>query len=294
MLAIAEKSKPVKKVFIPITDDLMFKETISHPHNRKLLIEFISSALNIKKEIIYKDLKVSYENVLDKTKYNDRVLRGDLVVSFASYIVNLECYSNLNKASVDKSTHYLSRIFSTSLDRGDKFQKYKKKKYIQINIAKDVHTHLDKSFKNIYHIACDNNPECKILKDEFEIIYYRLDKLNNNSYTNLSKEEKILKFIGAQTEEERNNIAKGDDILMETNNWIADYINDENTKKLYGQWAEQIAYNKGENTGYKEGKTDGVKQEKFQIVKNMLAKNLNTSLISEITGLSLKQIKELM
>ena len=91
--------------------------------------------------------------------------------------------------------------------------------------------------------------------------------------------------MGAQTSEEREEIAKGDKMLMELNNWVEEYMFDEKTKKYYGEWAEQIAEEKGRKFGMKDAK--------LEIAKNMLDMSMTVEDISKATGLSKEEIIKL-
>ena len=57
------------------------------------------------------------------------------------------------------------------------------------------------------------------------------------------------------------------------------------------------ATNEGKALGIAEGKTlgiaEGIKQNKFEIAKNMLKKNMSLEDISEITGLTIYDIKKI-
>ncbi len=72
---------------------------------------------------------------------------------------------------------------------------------------------------------------------------------------------------------------------MKLNNWIDDYVLDEETKKVYSDWTDWILK--------EDAKEDGMEQERRTIAKNMLKKNMPLTDISELTGLSLEQVKEL-
>ena len=50
---------------------------------------------------------------------------------------------------------------------------------------------------------------------------------------------------------------------------------------------------KGKAIGLTEGKAIGLNEGKRKIAKNMLNKNMNVSIISELTGLSIEEIKEI-
>ena len=69
-----------EKIFIPINDDLLFKETFAHEHNRKQLVKFLEFTTIFEKNIITNNLRVKYESVLDKTKYSDKAMRGDVII----------------------------------------------------------------------------------------------------------------------------------------------------------------------------------------------------------------------
>lgn len=58
--------------------------------------------------------------------------------------------------------------------------------------------------------------------------------------------------------------------------------------------ARSDGYNDGRKEGIKQGKKAGAKDEKKSIAKSMLAKKMDIPLISELTGLSKKQITTLM
>ena len=81
----------------------------------------------------------------------------------------------------------------------------------------------------------------KKLADKFIIKYYRLDKANEAEYNKDNREVRWLKFIGAESAKERKQIAEGDEIMMELDKWAEEYVNDEKTKKIFGEWAERIA-----------------------------------------------------
>ena len=96
-------------------------------------------------------------------------------------------------------------------------------------------------------------------------------------------------MLAAKITEERKIIAEGDELLMEFNEWINKYVNDEETKELLAKWSDYIA----ENKGYEEGIEDGRKDEKIEIAKKMLSKGNNIEDIIDLTGLSIEEIEKL-
>ncbi len=98
-----------------------------------------------------------------------------------------------------------------------------------------------------------------------------------------------LRFIGATTPEERKRVAEGDELLMELDNWIEEYINDEKTQKIFGEWGEHIALNKGIEQGIEKGE----QKRELEIARKMLLKGSAPKFISEITELPLEIIENL-
>lgn len=271
-----------EKLFVPLTDDLLFKEVMAHPDNREALIDFIKTVTGIKEEVIRDNLVVEYESVLNKTRLNDKNLRGDVIIKFSNYYINLENYSLFDMNSLRKSMSYVMRIYSTQLDRGQKYEKIKK--VIQINVVENNDTRYFNEFKNQIYLTNDND-DSKIVPEEFYMKVYNLDKIGNKPYNELDKEKKWMLFIGAKDEKTRKKIANGNEILERVDKFMEMYINDERTKELYGKWGEYIALEKG--------KKQGIEQGMINVAKSMLELNMNIEDIAKVTKLSIKEIEKL-
>ena len=272
-----------EKEFVPLNEDLIFKEAMCHIDNRDKLIRFLELTTNLKKEVISNHLSVQYESVLNKSKYQDKSFRGDVIIEFDGYKINLESYSYFDRNSLEKSISYVMRIFSTQLKRGKDYNTLES--VIQINLVDNMEVGKPEETVSEYYITNSKDINDKLLPDKFKIKFYRLDKARNMEYNELDEEMRWIRFMGAQSNEERKEIAKGDKMLMELNNWVEEYMFDEKTKKYYGEWAEQIAEEKGRKFGMKDAK--------IEIAKNMLKKDVDTKDIAEFTGLDLDVIEKL-
>ncbi len=271
--------------FISLSDDLLFKETFAHPDNRNKLIYFLSCFTEFKEEYLKKvNIEVEYESVLTKAKNKDKNLRGDVIIKFDKYIINLEAYSLFDRDSLNKSMSYIMRIFSTQLDRGRDYNTLES--VIQINIVDKVTPKelVNEEIKSEI-LLMDRESKKEMLSELFQIKYLRLDSAREMIYDKNNLQQRWLRFIGANNAEERREIARGDGLLMELDNWCRNYVNDEQTKKIFGEWANYIAEKKGIRKGAEERTID--------IAKNMFKHNMSIKDIHEITGLSLKELKEL-
>ncbi len=68
---------------------------------------------------------------------------------------------------------------------------------------------------------------------------------------------------------------------MQSNKQCEEYVNDEQTKKIFADWADYVAENKG------------ALKKTYEIAKNMLNLNISKKDIAKATGLSMKEIKSL-
>ena len=265
--------------------DLLFKEALTHHDNRKVLIDFLSTMTEFFKDYLESvKLKVSYESPLNKTKAKDKNLRSDIIIKFDNYIINLESYSYFDELSLAKSLSYIFRIYSTSLDRGNTYEK--QESIIQINIVDNVRINISPKMLNTYAIINTEDLNEKLLSDKVIIKIYRLDKVQDKNYNVSEKELKWLKFMQAKNYQERLEVAKGSDILMEFNDWLEDYLNDEETIKLYSKWNEVINL----NTGYFFGEKDT----KIATAKRLIARDMSIDDICDITKLNKDEVLSLI
>ena len=184
--------------------------------------------------------------------------------------------------SLDKSLYYVMRIQASKLNIGDGYHKLGKT--IQINFVENSKLDLDNELVTNFYLTSEKNPNTKILTDKFCVKIVQIDKARELGYTN-NELERWLKFIAAQNSSERANIAKGDELLVELNEWIHKYVADDKMQDELNKWDLEIA----ENKGYEQG----VEQNKNEIAKNMLNSNVPIKDISKYTGLAIEEIEKL-
>ena len=83
------------KFFKPLYNDIVFNYIFS---KEEFILDFINTFFNKRYQL--KNLKLKSEDVLPKTEYNDKSIRGDIVVEFNNVIYNLEAYKNFKNSNV--------------------------------------------------------------------------------------------------------------------------------------------------------------------------------------------------
>ena len=280
-----------------LMNDITFKESFANPHNRRQLERFLEALLSLPKGYLKDKLSVSYESLIDKANIDEKSSRTDISVEFDDILIDLEAYSYLDQESVYKSTFYVMKISASRLTRGMEYEPFK---VIQYNFVDHVHTNIGPDIINPFGLVHKNYPEIKIAPELFNINYVRIDKIRELSY-NESEVIKWLRFIAARNHKEREEIAEGDEVLVDFNEWIENYVNDDVTRKVMAEWNEKILLNKqvkiaremGLEEGIKLGKEEGARNRDLEIAKNLINMDMSVEDIAKATNLSKEEIIQL-
>ena len=267
--------------------DVVFKESFANEHNRRPLESLLENLLNLSKGSLRDKLTVAYESQIGKSNIDEKSSRTDIVIDYDDVVVDLEAYTYLDDASVDKSTFYVMKL--SALVRG---MEYEDLKVVQYNFVDHVNMNIGPDIVNEFRLVHSKYPEIRIADDKLNINYIRIDKVRELEY-NENELMKWLRFIAARSYEEREAIAEGDEMFMEFNEWIDNYVNDDVTKEALAKWNKEIEENKNVKIAHEQGIQQGIEQRNVEIAKNMLKKGYPIDEIIEISGLSIEVINSL-
>lgn len=277
-----------------LMNDIIFKESFANQHNRKALEVLLELFLGLDKGSLSGKLKVQYESYLEKSHIHEKSSRGDIVIECEDMTINLEAYTRFDDNSLNKSMYYVMKIYVGYLHVGDFYQDIGKT--IQINFVDKATMELGNEAITSFYLTSEYDLNVKLIPEKFCIKIVQIDKIRELGY-NENDLIKWLRFIAAKGYEERKIIAEGDELLMEFNEWINKYVNDEETKELLAKWSDYIAENKGYEEGIEEGRAAGIEegslQKAIEIAKKMLSKGNNIEDIIDLTGLSIEEIEKL-
>jgi len=277
------------KEFIWLTNDLVFKYIFSH---EDILMDFLNSYL----EFVGSDLRVLDAHITpQKYVQNDHIKLHDCyldicVVLSNREIINIEMYNNFGMPECKKSLTYASMLYSHQLKKKEPYDNAKK--VTSLNIMKGNFNEENNSLLNRYELINLKNHK-KLLEDGLEMLLLRLDILEKEEYSkDKSRCIRWLKFMNAKDYEEAEEIAKGDKNLMSTVEMVRDFVSDLEVRSLFDRdkLKEESAELRGKKVGIIEGKELGI----IETAKNMLKKNCDINLISEVTNLSISEIKKLV
>ena len=273
------------KMIISLTDDICFKYIFS---KEEILKDFLNSFFEFmgKKEKGV-SIKSNTEAELFGSKYKHKVFYGDILVyTNTGSILSIEMYNKFQKEEFNKSISYLTRIFSSQLERGEEYQRVRKT--IGINLMKGNYHYNNFYLVNDYGFI--NKLNYGGIKDEcLEMYLIRLDLVKENVYNyNEKRFIKWLKLINAEGVEEMKKIVEGDEGMEQVLKFMEDFLNDEEIRNVYDKINDVEYYAK------KEGRAEGRREGVIETAKNLLNMNMKLEDISKATGLGRQEIEVLL
>ena len=173
------------------------------------------------------------------------------------------------------------------LTHEDKYTDFNK--YIQINL--NININQKESVMEYYLMNFETKEK---LTELLEIINIDMEKLNNICYNKGVQEQdlftKVMGLIGAKDKEHYEIFRKEKGIVKEIMDKANDYVSDKDLVKVLDY--EKMRDNR-EIAAEELGFNRGIEYNTQTIAKNMINKDIDIKLISEVTGLTLEQIEKL-
>ena len=274
------------KKFYSLVSDTTFKYLFKNEKTRFFFDELISYYTNLdisKFHLIDNELSSGNNSVSYKL---DSILTNE----DESIILNVEMNKNYYRHLDTRNRRYLHKLASFSKDN----KSYKKKIIvIQLNLNNFESSNDKRIAKETYQLYDKDND---IIIDDF-IIHSIFIPTEVNSCYNYSIKKKLELFLCDSFNEMRKVIDKDGELKI-----IMDELERLNNEKYFGglydaeeeqKKLELSAREEGFEDGHSIGLQEGHNNEKVEIAKRMLNKNLDIKLISEVTNLSINEIKDL-
>ncbi len=279
---------------VPAISDAIFKKVFAISKNRRLISYLISYITKIDYLYIYENFKYGNTELLKK-RYDEKGLVTDLIIYLKEEIINIEMNKYVSKGILIKNNIYHHNIASSSIKKGENYNKIKKSIQINLNCKKS-------KIKKLIHKSKMQDDEGLIITDDNYVTYHvnmELALKKWYSKDKLTRFEKILVMMQLRTKEDIMQIAKGDEMLMifgksivGANEELGVY-DKEAADELVRQIDMEDAKEKGIKLGVRRGQKQGLAQKAREIALNMLKANMNIADVSKLTGLKQKEIIEL-
>ena len=309
---VLKLSRNIKKgQKISILSDTMLKAMFQNENRIKYSAKFLSYFIDVEYEDILNNICLA-KNELDKNNENDKGERCDYVALLSDTSLNIEVNNNSSLEVLERNMEYAHRLYSKKIRRGE--ENYQYTQVIQFNLNNFAFKGNDK-IVDIYTVTNDDNIG---LSNKLIFVQIYVPNLRKKWYTkgikSLSEEEKYILALVEMDLDKLNDLG-GENIMDEYVKEAEEVSFEGGVGEAYDkEWAlrdqgyrdglsqgKAEGFSQGKAEGREEGKAEGISEgisegkieNKKEIAKNMLSKAMEVELISEITGLSIEEIKNL-
>ena len=291
----------MKNKFIQPSKDLMFKNLFGIEENIEFTIDMLKKLLHYNNNC-FKDAKVINSIKLNKETIKNKHFEMDVLLKLKNGdLINIEIQSEYDKEAEMKSILYATGNFYKSIKSGEEYNN--RPKVIGITLVKNLKLHNQNKFIQKYYITNEQDINDKMIPESFYIILINLKVECTCEYYEF---ENWRRFLNSENKKEMYNISKTSEILLkaykeEMRFMNLEYVQDFRYDEMLRRSREIRHIKEAREEGIKEGKKEGIDfgilegstRKTYEIAIKMLKANMSIKEISKITGLTIKEIKEL-
>ena len=293
-----------KGELIPLTFDIMFTEIFNNPDNICILEEFISNYLDIPLNLVTGNLKILSRRLSKEERYDSRK-EVDLLLNYLGKKINIEMSNSASDGVINRNVVYLCKIHGRQLKTSDT-------NYSKINDTIQImfnNFDTDNDLKTTWYLRDDAG---NILTSKLRIDIINLVKGKDLCYTGSEKVDYLINWCKLLTTSNKENIKdiscqimshKSTNTLMNNMSMLSE---ENEMVRLYTKLsrremehntliveATEKGLKEGLQKGIEQGIEQGAKQNNLEVAKKMLSKNIDITIIEEITGLTKEEIAKL-
>ena len=283
----------MKTKILSLSYNAMFKAVFSN--NKVILSKLIEAILEhsyINIDIKDKDFIIK-NNELPIDNYNDKQLICDYIIKLDNVNdLNIELNRKQYPGVVERNMTYSFKIYYEHFNRGNEYSEFKKYNLIQVNFNKFKNPN-SKSINKYYLL--DANDSKNFLSKSICIINIDIEECYNLVYNNTCKEEiseleKLAAILYCDYLEDISSILES---VRLDNMEKEKFINDINNASKDKNNQEAIKLEDNIEYRFELTKEEALREKTIDVIKNMLKKNYDIKEISDITGKSTNEIKEI-
>ncbi|MEI0703194.1 Rpn family recombination-promoting nuclease/putative transposase [Brachyspira intermedia] len=275
-------------------NDYFIRYLFSHEGNENIALNFINA--------VFKDLgfetfkKIEILNPFNIAEnYDEKESIVDIkAITESGITVLIEIQARGNEDFIKRALYYWAYNYSSSLNRGSFYDELKPT--VSINITNFILTDEDKVHSCYVLKELTNN---KILTDHCQLHFLELPKFNLKNISNTDELHKeFISWVKFFKGEDMSNLIKENTIFEEVEKKCRTFVNNTPVMDKYKKReVDTYFFNKSIELDLKKAKEEGIEQgeknKAISMAKNMKARDMDLNLISELTGLSIQEIKNL-
>ena len=293
---MTEKSKNNTKK-LPLLNDYIFKRTFTKDEDGRILKDFLEAILE------EKITKVEVKNSeIPKDMLDEKLSLLDIKAEIDNKkVVDIELQVGNEHNLEDRGTLYMCKNISTQIKEGDVYTKIKPSiaiwilnfNYYKRNSYHSIAKMRFEKTKEKEYIDIGYKKEDDIATKDLEMHFIELPKfIKKNPGVEGKLEQWLWLIVG---KEEKIKMAEKKNKEIKRARTLLDQIsNDPKEQERYeNKLLAEYRYKSGIAGSRKFGKEEGKKEAKIEIAKNMINKEMDLELISEITKISIEELKKI-
>ena len=282
-----------EKLKMTLASDVLFKKVFFSEGS--VLLKMLQDILDIREDsgITIIGYETRPNNIFGKS------FRGDLLVTLSDRIyVSIEMNNSNPKNSLSRNMIHLFRIHSDMLVKGMPDSELEKYRLYQLNFD---------NFRNPSREAIEKYAFCSLTTGKVRNLIYTfcdvdLEKCRKLVYNvNVREVSKDIRWEAIMTSNDIEEISKllGEDMLsMEEKDKFLNTVRELNEdEKVVKDWMweenDKLRYYNDLEASKEQGIEQGIEDKSKEVVINMLNKNMDYETISEISGKTIEEIKEI-
>ncbi len=291
-----------EEVQLKVTNDYIFKRIFAKRGNESILKDLLNAILGIKIKKIEVMAEANLEKEIETRKLGildiKAILNNDTIIDIEIQIIN-------RHNMIERTLYYWSGLYYNQLQKGEEYQE--SKRVIAINIL-DYNEFMEGPYHEIAKLRREYM--YRVLTNKMEIHFIQIPKFKKYRKDMKTKLDMWMEFISQIDKEGVENAMSKNKEIKKAQKEYEYLTGEENERRIAflmdkALRDEKSAYVGGKQEGIKEGikeglkegiklgRKDGEQKKQEEIAKNMKKKNMKVELISEITGLTKKQIENL-
>ncbi len=283
----------------PLYYDRVFKIVFSR--EKKILIRFLNNILGTNYS---EDAQVSFERPLLSRDKNGKEFRQDvvIVINEKEYIC-IELNRRADAYSLNRNLIYIMDLMILGLNKGDSSDIIDNKSVKLLNLNNFSNKGgilLEKAY--LVYIAVN-----EIATNLFSVYDLDIAKCRKMIY-NENRKDNIVRIgsaLTASTIEELSYFLGEELLSMDEKEVFLNTVMEANNREILKAWNEERnqiwkeemtlknSYKRGIDEGKEEGLQEGIEYNMVSMIKNMLKKKADYNFISEVSGKSIEEIKEI-
>ena len=282
---MAYKLKKAHKGYrIPLVSDVMFRTMFFNESRKKYGCYLIALLLKQDFNEIYNNTTLVKANV-DEEKAEKSRKTVDYLCRIDGVLVNVEMNKNKTKTNLERNLDYMFRLHGGGMTIGDK-DNYETCLLINLNNF----TFKGKTEVIDEYMIVNLKDSEEVYTNKIHIFNIYLPNIRKKDYNNLEDYEKLLLIFNEDDDKVLNMLSEGDEIMKE---YIDDSKRASEQDEVIGMYDKELNDEMLRKAEIRENREEAFNEGIKETALKLLQKNIDLSIISECTGLSISELKSL-